>query len=235
MQHIQVITFDVGGTLLFPHPSVGEVYAAAMSRYRLARTAAAVDAAFALAWENAQRLPRIPADPNWEKNWWREIVRQVVIRLDGDPASLDFDALFEELWVAFAQPERWRLYDAARQVLATLRQRGYRLAVLSNWDHRLRPLLDSIALSAAFDHLFISAELGVEKPHPAIFRCAEERFGLPPRSFLHVGDSRHHDVNGAANAGWQYLHIQHRHDAPPLPGTIGNLGEILDRLPLRPA
>jgi len=55
---------------------------------------------------------------------------------------------------------------------------------------------------------FISAELGWEKPDPAIFRHVTEELRLPPGSLLSVGDHARNDVEAPRKAGWQALQIE---------------------------
>jgi putative hydrolase of the HAD superfamily len=230
MQSVSVITFDAGHTLIYPWPSVGEVYAEIMACHGLHRTPAAVNQAWERAWELAQARPRHPESANWEHEWWRLLVRDVVQLLAGDYQGAGFDRLFEELWATFAEPRRWRMYEPALGVLATLRDRGYRLGLLSNWDLRLRPLLQGLGLHDYFEHVIISGEVGVEKPSPRIFQHAVALFDAAPDAFLHVGDSVYHDIVGARAAGWQGVHLD-------LAGTsqealrVGSLSDLLAHLP----
>ena len=73
--------------------------------------------------------------------------------------------------------------------LKTLRDRGYELAVLSNNDSRLRTVLADLQIDQVFHHLFISSEMGCEKPDPEIFRKVETVTGKKPAEILHLGDS----------------------------------------------
>ena len=228
---VEIVSFDVGGTLVQPYPSIGEIYAEAMARFGFPQTAERVEAAFERAWDRAQQESPHADAGDWEKQWWRRLVLDVVQQLGGSVLTLDFERLFEELWKRFAQPRSWRFYDGALRVLQELRARGYRLGVLSNWDHRLRRLLGGLGLAPLFEHLVISAEVGVEKPDPRIFRHAERCFGLPSASFLHVGDSQHHDGAGARAAGWAWVQIRHGDPRPPRRGRISALDDLLLLLP----
>jgi putative hydrolase of the HAD superfamily len=96
---------------------------------------------------------------------------------------------------------RFRAYPEVPAVLARLRAGGARLAVVSNWDISLHDVLERTELRALVDTVVISAELGVAKPDPAIFRAALERLGAQPSEAIHVGDSVEHDVAGARAAG----------------------------------
>ena len=228
---VRAVTFDAGHTLIYPHPSVGEVYAEVMAQHGLHRAAVKVNVAFDRAWADAQRREREPHRPDWEWHWWRRLVFDVLDQLDARDGTVDRDRLFAALWDEFGAPARWRLFDPTRGVLAALRARGYRLGLLSNWDCRLRPLLTGLALTDCFEHLVISAEVGVEKPHPGIFRHAEERFGLRAPDFLHVGDSETHDIAGARAAGWHCLRLKIKGRADPAAGVIASLNDVLALLP----
>lgn len=203
MRRIHVITFDAGGTLLFPHPSVGAVYAEVAAAHGLALDAVALEDAFRAAWHSAHR-PQGPSSEHIERQWWRDVVRRTLAPFE---PPRDFDAYFEALWLTFAAPHRWRLSDDAHTVLTRLREAGYRLGILSNWDGRLRGILDGFGLLPCFEHVIISSEVGCEKPDPAIFDLTCRRFACSPDEVLHVGDSAHHDVHGARRAGWHVLHL----------------------------
>jgi putative hydrolase of the HAD superfamily len=76
-----------------------------------------------------------------------------------------------------------------------------RLAVISNWDERLEPLLKKLGLHSYFEAIVISCDVGFTKPSPVIYGHALRRLGLPPEAVLHVGDSAREDVEGARAAG----------------------------------
>ena len=67
---------------------------------------------------------------------------------------------------------------------------GIKLAVVSNFDTRLRPLLASLGILHLFDAVVISAEIGVEKPNPTIFEAACQQLDVRPEAAVHVGDDR---------------------------------------------
>ena len=64
------------------------------------------------------------------------------------------------------------------------------MAVVSNFDTRLRPLMHSLGLEPLFDSLVISAEHGIEKPNPRLFEAACDELGVDPADAVHVGDDR---------------------------------------------
>ena len=91
--------------------------------------------------------------------------------------------------------------DGAFETLQTLLQRGYRAAVISNADGRVRGLLETAGLSPLLEFVIDSAEVGLEKPDPRIFHAGTDRLGLPPSACAYVGDIYEIDVLGAEAAG----------------------------------
>ena len=91
--------------------------------------------------------------------------------------------------------------DGSAETLGELRRRGYRTAVVSNADGRVRGLLEAAGLSPHLEFVLDSAEVGFEKPDARIFHAATSRLGLPAEACAYVGDIYEIDVVGAAGAG----------------------------------
>jgi putative hydrolase of the HAD superfamily len=224
-RQIAGVTFDVGGTLLFPHPSVGEVYATTMARHGMIREPAEVELAFRAAWQRLAAIAQPKDSEERQHAFWRAIVRESV----SDPELNEeaFEALFAELWEEFSGGQRWRLAEGAQETLSELCRRGYRLAALSNWDARLHRTLQETGLMPPLECAIISSEAGAAKPHPEIFRWAERRLGLKPEQLLHVGDETVADREGASRAGWSGLVVK------PRTGDLASLDALLRLLPGR--
>jgi len=123
---------------------------------------------------------------------------------------------------------RFRPYPEVPDVLARLRARGARLAVVSNWDVSLHDVLERTRLRPLVDAVVISAVLGVAKPDPAIFAAALERLGTTADGALHVGDDLVADVEGARAAGIEPVFVAR--DGAPAPAgvrAIATLDELL--------
>ncbi|MFQ5898940.1 MAG: HAD family hydrolase [Candidatus Methylomirabilia bacterium] len=72
----------------------------------------------------------------------------------------------------------------------------YRVALLSNADSSLRERLrDGLGIEDLFDTVVCSAEVGMAKPEPAIYRLTAQRLGLSPEACVFVDD---HEPNVAA-------------------------------------
>lgn len=225
---VQAITFDAGGTLLEPYPSVGEVYAEVLLSFGFERDADRLEADFRTAFSSVSKNPAV-LDPNErEKDFWRQVVRKTI---EQEPFSPElFPDVFTTMWETFSHGTRWRVFDGSHDLLHDLRDRGYRLGVLSNWDRRLHRVLSETGLAEFFDPIIVSADIGIEKPDPGIFRAAEAAFGHAPESCLHVGDSRHHDLTGARDAGWAAILVRNDSGPVQLP-AVGRLPDLAALLP----
>jgi putative hydrolase of the HAD superfamily len=111
-------------------------------------------------------------------------------------------------------------------VLARARAAGARLVVVSNWDVSLHDVLADTGLAPLLDGVVTSAELGIGKPAPAIFRRGLELAGVEAADALHVGDEPEVDVAGARAAGIAALLLVREGAPPPGADAIGSLAEL---------
>lgn len=214
------VSFDVGGTLIEPWPSVGHVYAAMAQRWcGEAPDAAAVNRRFHAAW--ASRGTGF----DYSRAAWAELVAATLRGLSPVAESPEF---FVALYNHFAGPDPWWVFPDVIPALRMLQGRGVRLAVVSNWDPRLRPLLRALKLADYFEVIVVSGEVGWHKPDARLFEYAAERLGLPPDRILHVGDSEEADVRGALRAGWQVAWLARSgvSDGEPGVAVIRSLHEL---------
>lgn len=205
---IKMIFFDAAGTLIHLPQSVGRHYDYVGKRIGLRLDASALDDAFARCWKQMPARPAIdgPREDD-DKGWWRELVNRVLDQVSPGLEELDRDAFFEGAYSHFAEAGVWELYPEVIEVLAALHGR-FDLAVISNFDGRLRVILEHLGISKFFSHVFLSSELGADKPDPEIFRRALRLSGKQPHETLHVGDDPERDWQGAAKAGLPVFHLE---------------------------
>jgi putative hydrolase of the HAD superfamily len=159
------------------------------NRHGMTATAENLQRAFRESWAALKR----PGLTVSRKDWWRELVFRTL--------GQENQACFEELFEIFARADAWQVFPDVEDTLREARSRGLRVGIISNWDERLRPLLDEIGLALYFDSMTISCEIGVEKPDPRIFQAALHAAGVPVKQAVHVGDSDTADVRGAEAVG----------------------------------
>lgn len=199
----QAIFLDAAGTLISVAEPVGETYARIAAAHGINVEAAAVMRGFRAAWKSLPQPQRagVPADDD-ERGWWRELVRRCfadATETDLSPQTLD--ALFDDLYAHYALAAAWTVFPDVVPALKVLAQQ-HRLFVLSNFDKRLRCILDGHDLTRFFDGMIISSEVGASKPDAHIFKTAAAVANTTPEACLHIGDDEHFDLLGAQSAGF---------------------------------
>ncbi len=217
----EVIFFDAAGTLIRLAEPVGRHYARIARRHGLDVAEEDCERAFRAAWKARPSRPASPGPrPEDDRPWWRRLALEVITAAGPPPANFDAGAWFDDLYEHFEQPGVWRLFDDVAPALARLGTR-HRLAVISNFDGRLRRILDDLGVLGAFEHLIISSEAGCEKPDPAIFQKAAAALRAQPSACLHVGDDPACDWHGAQAAAFSIFALERpaRTLAEVLPAT----------------
>ena len=198
---IRAILFDAAGTLFYLTKTVGDHYAYVGREVGLELDAQKLESAFHATWQQMPRRPAIDGPrENDDKGWWRELVGHVFDQVAPSVNELDRDNFFEVAYEHFAEPSVWELYPEVPEVLEQLRPR-FQLAVISNFDGRLRFILQHLGISNYFSYIFISSELGADKPDPEIFRRSLKVMHLDANDVLHVGDDPKRDWKAAKEAG----------------------------------
>jgi FMN phosphatase YigB (HAD superfamily) len=204
------VTLDLAGTLLFPHPSVGRIYARCAAGLGFACDPAALEDRFGPAFRSAPR----EASP---ERFWAEVVERCFGK---DIPRSALPELQRACWQAFARPEAWRMARGASVVLAQLRFLGLRVGFLSNADERLRGVLEAKGLLLEGDGLWLSAG----KPAPEAFEAVARHWRLGVAQLVHVGDDAREDARAARDAGARAVLLG---DAPAdLPADIRRLARL---------
>ena len=207
MGMIKAIFFDAADTLFHLPLGVGYHYALVGEEIGLKLDAARLDRAFAKAWNSMPK--RAPIDGprmNDDKDWWRTLVDLVLDQVAPSLNEIDRDNFFEVAYDHFAEAGVWDLYPEVVDVLEKLRPH-FQLAVISNFDGRLRFILKQLGISKFFSQVFLSSEIGADKPDPEIFRRALRVVDLPSDQVLHVGDDPERDWKAATAAGLSVFHL----------------------------
>jgi len=207
---IKAISFDAVGTLFYLTKTVGDHYADIGREVGLDLDAQELERAFHTGWKKMPQRAAIDGPrENDDKGWWRELVDLVLDQVAPSLSEFDRDNFFEVAYEHFAEAAVWELYPEVPDVLEQLQPR-FQLAVISNFDGRLRFILQHLDMSKFFRHVFVSSELGADKPDPEIYQRALQFIDLKPNEVLHVGDDPERDWEAASAAGLSIFRLDRR-------------------------
>jgi len=198
----KAVFFDVGGTLIRVHPSVGAVYAKYAHDFGFAGTIDELNKGFYSQWEKMGGIESLGNNSGVEeeKKFWKELVYEVFQPLGG----LDrFDEYFKIIFEVFRDGSNWRVHEDVieSKIFQKLKERKIILGVISNWDSRLTSTLESLKLAHHFKFILPSAVVGSAKPDKKIFKEALRLSGVKPHEACHIGDEVKTDIYGARNLG----------------------------------
>jgi putative hydrolase of the HAD superfamily len=222
----EAVTFDVAGTLIEARWNPGIVAEAAATRIGLGVTPGSGDA-YGLLF--AYRLPDFHA-ANLEsetavREFWIQLAADWLRGCDQDPSrAVD---IYDAGWQVILSPESQTFvpYADAEVALRRLKNTGFRLAAVSNWDNSLPVVLEMFGWTELFDVVVPSLVFGHEKPDRRIFDHAIGRLGVAARAAFHVGDDPIDDLKGARDAGLRAVLID-RNRQTSVPPTIRSLDDI---------
>ena len=223
-----IVLFDAGETLIAPRESFGAVYARVLGTLGVVLPADDIEQGLRRCWAETNRaiepgVDRYRMNGDGEQAYWFRFVTGTLAHTPGAPRDDAFAArALTPLREAFRDPAAWQVYDDVIPVLASLRDDGARLAIVSNWDSGLPSLLERLGLAGWFDAVVVSHLEGMEKPRPELFLRAVMRVGGTPGEALHVGDVPELDGAGAEAAGIASVIIDRRgRSGAAVPGLSG--------------
>jgi putative hydrolase of the HAD superfamily len=126
-------------------------------------------------------------------------------------------------------PTKTNLFPGAHEVLAYLQQK-YTLHLISNGFRESSEMkIHKTGIGGYFMHIIISENIGVNKPHKAIFQHALQLAGAKKQESLMIGDSLEADVYGALNFGMDAIYFNPFHAPKPVdvPVEIHCLKELM--------
>lgn len=94
----------------------------------------------------------------------------------------------------------YELYEDALLLLKAANDLGFQNYILSNNFPELSQVICRYGLEPYIKDVFLSSDIGAEKPHPAIFSAALQKAGIPSPALM-VGDNPTADMEGAKAAG----------------------------------
>lgn len=221
---LKSISFDLWETLLTDTPELSRRQAElrlermeqVLAERGVASEAARIEQSYRNMWHRCQEL-------YWSRD--TDIACRVQIEhfledLELDAAMLDEPALaaLEEAYAGAAIDVPPQLVSGALEVVTALRERGYRIGLISNTGrtpgYALREILNRVGLSASIDAMIFSNEHGSCKPQESIFATLRDALDVSYDEMMFVGDNLYVDVHGAQRLGMTGVHFD-----PPSRGT----------------
>ncbi len=96
----------------------------------------------------------------------------------------------DELWTHHYDQQSAKLIEGASETIAELRQKGYRLGVVSSGnDCRVNREIDELGLAGFFEVVICHEQIRNRKPHPEGIEIALQQLGVTPIQTAYVGDS----------------------------------------------
>lgn len=202
MIHIKAITFDLYNTLARFWPSREQIQEQACHHFGIEVTLDGVARGYAwadafMARVNGER-PLRQLGPQETEEFFSEYQRLVLLGSSVEVAPEEALRIWERVKNI---PHGLVLYGDVKPALEHLRKLQLRLGVISNLNSDGWTLSADLGLTPYIDFIVTPKEIGVEKPHPRIFRAALESTGFGADRVLHVGDQYTSDVLGARRMG----------------------------------
>lgn len=204
------LIFDLYGTLLDIHTEknytvwekaaiyfgfYGAQYSGAELEHEFRRT---LEAWLAEAGKSEDSFPDIPYE-----QVMAALFQAKGVRKNADALGFHAAQVFRILCIDYI-----RLYPNVLEALEKLRQKGYRLWLLSNaqrvfTEYELRHL----GLGEQLDGIYLSSDCGCCKPDTRFYHALIEEQNLDPAKCLMIGNDRKTDIAGAKAAGFATLYM----------------------------
>ena len=211
------LIFDLYGTLVDIHTeeddTVWEKTALYFGYYGARYTGAELKEAFqsamaqkkAKAGQNYECFPDLPFEPVMA-----QLFREKGVTEKADELGLHAAQLFR-----IASTDYIRLYPGVTDALTALREKGYRLWLLSNAQRVFTAYeLNALGLAPYFDGIYISSDYGCRKPDIRFFTALLQERKMDIQKCLMIGNDLDTDIAGAKNAGLDTLYM-HTNLTPP--------------------
>lgn len=234
---LRAIFFDAGNTLVFPRV---EAIAADLAAQGFPATVEDFSAAERAGktrldewlWPQIRKLAA-PVSRQVDLFYWEHYLAALMDRIRA-PEN-ERKRLSLRVAEGFRDITLWsKVFPETSPCLEALRAQGYFLGVISNSNGTIDEQLERVGLAPYFDAILDSGRVGVEKPHPEIFRLGLARARVPASEALFVGDSCATDIGGAQLAGLRGVLLD-RVDAYPAAevpriSALGELAQVLENL-----
>jgi putative hydrolase of the HAD superfamily len=215
---LKVVLFDLGNTLIYFDSTWPEVIAQSDQALHsfLLQSGYKLDEAFPITYN--LRMDQYYKERETEfieytaEMFLRDLMKEY--GYDQVPDAIIKSAVAAQFAVSQAH---WQPEADALPLLEQLKGEGYRIGAISNANDAqdVHTLIDKGHFAPFFEITLISAEVGLRKPHPGIFKLALDYFKVRPEEAVMVGDTLGADIIGANNMGISSVWISRRAEVRP--------------------
>lgn len=136
-----------------------------------------------------------------DEDWWTHITEVIRLKL----TQLGFDEyqskrLSGQFRAEYLDLSKWHLYEDTLEALEFSVSKGHVNIILSNHVPELKDIVRHLGIDKYFQTIITSADVGYDKPHPAIYEEALGHLENGSRVYM-IGDSYKADVLGATAMG----------------------------------
>ncbi len=143
-----------------------------------------------------------------ERNYlpYKEILKRIVLKFSD---YFDFDLEKEEKLILLNNFGNFEPFEDTNDVLKTIKDKGYKIAIISNVDDDLFELTKR-KFDVEFDYVITASQVKAYKPSHLIFEYALKVFNVEKNALLHVAQSYYHDIIPTKELGIRNVHIKRR-------------------------
>ena len=221
MSAVRLITFDVTNTILKVIGSPSIQYSAAAKRCGVDVSVGDLEMIYPREFKlHKQKFPHYGITQGLtSRDWWTIFVKNVFAKAGYKGTDETLNSVVCTLYDNFKAGKNWEVLPNSNEILHQLRNEGFRLAVISNFDERLSNTLEVHGLREYFEFLVTSAEAKADKPSPLIYQYALTKAKLSAEQCLHVGDDLQNDFLGARSVGMHSILVDRLGKYKNHPGT----------------
>ena len=239
---MKFITFDITNTLIKVSPSVGYHYRNLAKKFDYEFDEEVLNKNFGRFFKHQNKL-----HPGYgyksgmnSQDWWHGIIRNLVhenskSKMLQPPTELEISKISEHIYLEFSKEIYWKKYENCDSILDSLKQKGFGLGVISNFDERLFEIVKNLGIKNYFDWILIPSNSGGHsKPDRDIFLKAFELSKMKdPNELLHVGDDLELDIKASESCGFNSILVKHSSIINEHETSLNqayNLNDLLDKI-----
>lgn len=204
MNHQQWVLMDAGDTFIYGYPTL---YDAVLECWQAVNATIEKDRIKAATYQFTQANPR---NEFHSQERFEEYIRSLythiltVLNFPGDLQTYN-----DKLWNDWETARLLRLFDDVVPALIRLKETGFKLGVITNWDTSFERTLKQLNAEHFFDVVVVSCVEQMAKPDPRIFETAFHRANTLPELCWYLGDHIEYDIKPSLQIGMKTIHVDY--------------------------